>query len=107
MQIIIFGATGGTGRHLLGQALNAGHRVTAFVRDPRRIAIQHKHLSLVQGDVLDEAAVVGAIGGHDAVLCALGAPAHRTGVVRSRGTKNILRGMRNAGVRRLICQTSM
>ena len=34
MKIIVFGATDGTGREILQQALEAGHAVTAFVRNP-------------------------------------------------------------------------
>ena len=34
MKIIIFGATGTVGRHLVEQALLQGHQVTAFAREP-------------------------------------------------------------------------
>jgi uncharacterized protein YbjT (DUF2867 family) len=37
MRIIVFGPTGGTGGELVSQALNAGHEVTAFARDPAAV----------------------------------------------------------------------
>src|SRR4051812_35362893 len=37
MEITVLGATGGTGRHLVAQALQRGHTVRAIARDPSRI----------------------------------------------------------------------
>jgi putative NADH-flavin reductase len=107
MKLIVFGATGGTGRHLLEQALAEGHVVTAFVRNPSKLGLTATNLRLVAGDVMDPAAVEQAMPGHDAVLVMLGAPARSKGLLRSEGTRNIIRAMEKAGVRRLICQTSL
>lgn len=71
MKLLIFGATGATGRHLVEQALSGGHWVTAFVREPARLGIADPSLNLVVGDVLQPASVDGAFGRFDAVLCAL------------------------------------
>jgi putative NADH-flavin reductase len=105
MKLLIFGATGSIGRELLPQALERGHRVTAFVRDPARLAIRHENLRLVEGDVLKPTAVEHAMPGHDAVLCVLGAGTK--GTIRSEGTRNIVRAMEQAGVRRLVCQSTL
>src|SRR5690242_21851148 len=75
LRLLVLGATGGTGKELVRQPLARGHTVTAFVRDPARLAIAHASLRTVVGDALDPAAVDAAVPGHDAVLCALG---HRT-----------------------------
>lgn len=107
MNIIIFGASGGTGRHLVTQALTQGHQVTAFVRNPDTFDIRHPKLQVLQGDVLHLDAVTTAVKGHDAVLCALGRPANKTGQLRSAGTLNIIRAMQQTGINRLICQTSL
>jgi putative NADH-flavin reductase len=107
MNVIIFGATGATGKHLVTQALEQGHQVTAFVRDPSKVQVHHPKLKLVKGDVLDPGAVAQAIPGHEAVLNSIGMPANKTGVLRSQGTQNIITGMEKAGVKRLICQTSL
>jgi putative NADH-flavin reductase len=107
MKIIIFGSTGGTGRELVQQALDLGHEVTAFARQPAKFDdIPHANLKQAQGDILDQDAVFAGIRGHDAVLCAIGAGAGRT-TLREDGTRNIVQGMEKAGVRRLICQSTM
>ncbi|HEX8327914.1 MAG TPA: SDR family oxidoreductase [Hymenobacter sp.] len=107
MNLLIFGATGGTGRQLVTQALAQGHTVTAFVRQPAKLAISHANLRLAQGDVLDYAAVQQAMPGHEAVLSALGAPAPQKDALRSDGTRHILRAMTEAGVPRFICLTTL
>lgn len=106
MQLLIFGATGGTGRELVHQALERGHCVTAFARDPGALG-RRDGVRPVAGDVLDAAAVERAVAGHDAVLCALGKPATSPGTVRSQGTRNIVRAMASGGPRRLIVQSTI
>ena len=44
MKLIIFGSTGGTGRQVVGQALEQGHDVTAFVRSPEKLDQKHEKL---------------------------------------------------------------
>ncbi|MEY2573680.1 MAG: hypothetical protein QOJ87_1893 [Verrucomicrobiota bacterium] len=72
MAVLVIGATGGTGRELVQQALAQGHQVTAFVRDPAKLQINHSNLRIAQGDVLDYATVESAMRGQEAVLSALG-----------------------------------
>ena len=101
--LAVFGATRGVGLRLVAQALAAGHRVRALVRDPRRFALTHPRLEVLGGDALDPAAVLGTLEGADAVICALGAPALSRSKVRSEGTTRIVRAMEETGQRRLIC----
>ncbi len=104
MKLIIFGATGGTGRQCVDQALAQGHQVTAFVRRPEAVTAQHAHLTVVPGDITDAAAVERAVAGHDAVLSALGT---RGGpAVLPEGTRHILDAMRTHGIRRSIWVSS-
>jgi uncharacterized protein YbjT (DUF2867 family) len=107
-RVLIVGATGGTGRQLVTQALSLGYAVTAFVRDPSKLRIDHPELTIVRGDVLDPGSVESAMRGQDAVLCALG---HRRYFyptrILSEGTRNIVRAMEAHGVRRLVCETSL
>ncbi|MCL4300048.1 MAG: SDR family oxidoreductase [Anaerolineae bacterium] len=107
MKVLIFGSTGSTGRQLVEQALAQGHTVTAFARNPAKLDIKHPKLKVVQGDVLDYAAVERAVPGHEAVLSALGTPALTKNTVRSEGTRHIIRAMEKAGVRRIICLSSI
>ena len=108
LRLLIVGATGGTGRELVAQALERGHRVTALVRNPAKLAVQHPNLAVVQGDVLDGAAVEAAVAGHDAVLSALG---HKRFLgptrILSDGARNLVVSMERHGVRRLVCETSL
>ncbi|RPH37972.1 SDR family oxidoreductase [bacterium] len=108
MKILVIGATGGTGREIVAQALARGHDVTAFVRKPGRLAAGHERLVVAEGDVLDYNSVERAVRGHDAVLSALG---HKRWFIKtailSEGTKNVIKAMEQHGVRRLICETSL
>ncbi|MBF6321325.1 NAD(P)-dependent oxidoreductase [Nocardia cyriacigeorgica] len=105
MRIAIFGATGTLGRHVLERALRQGHEVTILTRDASRVASTHDNLRVVEGDVLDPAAVDGAVAGQEAVLICLGNG--RKGVVRAEGTRTVIEAMRRNGVKRLICQSTL
>ena len=107
-RLLIVGATGGTGRQLLAQALERGFAVTALVRDPSRLPVSHPQLTVVRGDVLDEGSLDAAMRGQEAVISALG---HRRYLsptrILSEGTRNILRAMDAHGVPRFVCETSL
>lgn len=102
MQLTIFGGSGKTGKHLVEQALAAGHAVKALVRTPAKVSIQHPQLSLIQGDVLDSLKVDETIAGADAVLSVLGPANNKPDFIISRGMEHILSAMRQHQVRRLI-----
>ena len=108
VRVLVIGATGGTGRQLVHQALEQGHQVTAFVRDPARLNIEHANFRIVKGDVLDYASVESAMRGQSVVLCALG---HKRffypNKIQSNGMRNILRAMKACDVPRLICETAL
>ena len=72
MNLLILGATGGTGRALVEQALALGHTVTAFARNPAKVRTTHPNLRVVQGDISNPESLEAAIRGQDAVLSALG-----------------------------------
>lgn len=105
MRVVIFGASGRTGLPLVEQALAAGYAVTAFVRDPAKLPIAHQRLRVVQGDVMDPAAVEDAIKGADAVLSVLGHTRGSPDDVQTVATQNIVNAMNKNGVRRLISLT--
>ena len=107
MKLVIFGATGGTGRHVVEQALEQGHTVTAFARTPSKLDIQHPHLKVAQGDVRDLSSVEQAVQGQDAVVCILGSGQQLKSKIRSEGTRQIIQAMEQTGVRRFICQSTM
>jgi uncharacterized protein YbjT (DUF2867 family) len=71
MNIIVFGATGGTGRAVVEKLLAHGHSVTAFVRDPAKFA-PAPSLTVAKGDAMSADDVARALPGHEAVVLSLG-----------------------------------
>jgi len=106
MKLIVFGATGGTGRQVVAQALEEGHEVAAVVRRPEAFDLRHDKLEVVKGDVLRPATFRQAMSGKDAVLSALGVSHRNPTTVYSAGTANMMEAMQAAGVRRLVCLSS-
>jgi putative NADH-flavin reductase len=103
MKMIIFGASGKTGRELTKQGLAQGHEITAFVRDPGEFDISDEHLNVVKGDITIYAEVEGAVGGHDVVISALGPHTLLKRVpALTLGIENIVRAMEKTGVRRIV-----
>lgn len=108
MKIAVFGASGNTGIQLVKQALDKGHEVTAFVRDPARLPVEHVRLTHVIGDVFNAEDVARATQSQDAVVCTLGAgQSLKKTTVRTTGTANIIAGMKKHGVKRLLVVTAM
>jgi uncharacterized protein YbjT (DUF2867 family) len=97
MKLTIFGATGGTGRQLVSQALDAGHDVTAVVRDAARLPIRDERMRLVAGSMADPTTVSSAVQGADAVLSGLGARPKGIGIC-SQGTRAIVDAMQAAAL---------
>lgn len=102
MRLTVFGATGGTGQQLVRQALDAGHEVTAVVRNPDRLPVRHAQLEIVQAGVVDADALRPAVQGRDAALSGLGAPNNKAAGIASTGTRAILRALEAEGVRRYV-----
>jgi putative NADH-flavin reductase len=73
MKIMVFGATGRIGSSVVDQALAAGHQVSAFVREARRLTGSIGQVQVIEGNVLDPAEVEAALrDGFDAVVVAIG-----------------------------------
>jgi putative NADH-flavin reductase len=102
MNLAIFGATGGTGRQLVEQALEEGHTVTVLVRNPAAFPMQYERLSLVQGDVRDRARVETVVAGQDAILSALGTNQRGPVSICTDGVERMLTAMNSSQVRRLL-----
>ena len=102
MKLTIFAATGGVGRQVLQQAIEAGHDVTAVVRDPRKLPATQARVVTADLSDADPAALHSAVIGADAVLSALGARSKAEAGVAWRGTAAIIQAMQAAGVRRIV-----
>jgi putative NADH-flavin reductase len=98
----VFGATGGTGREVVRQAVEAGHEVTAVVRDAARLPVRHDLLKAVTADVCDPEALRPLVAGADAALSALGSPTNKGVGIASAGTRAIVRALEAAGVERFV-----
>lgn len=105
MKIVVFGANGPTGRHLIQQVSGAGHQAVAVTRNPQ--TFPGLGATVVQADVFQPRAVAECLNGADAVLSVLGVPFSRQPVdTFSTGTSNIVAAMRSAGLRRLVAVSS-
>ncbi len=115
--ILVVGATGGTGRATIERLVADGHRVTAFSRNPDALAEISDLVTPFAGDATNAADVDRAVRGHDAVIVTLGIAENPFRVrlfgtkgtpldVRSAGTRNVIAAMQKHGVRRLVVQSS-
>jgi putative NADH-flavin reductase len=107
MNIVIFGASGKTGVEIVTQGLEQGHQVTAFVRDPAKLALSHERLRFVTGDVLKPDSITAALEGQQAVIVTLGSQSLGKTTVRSEGTHNIIKAMRQHNLSRLVVVTAL
>jgi len=103
-QLLIIGANGGIGRQCVELALNAGHRVTALVRNSANLPLIHQNLEVVQGDLLKPATLEKYLVGKDAVISAIGVKGGMFGdeptTLYSEGNANLLQAMEIVGVKR-------
>ncbi|MEO8334604.1 MAG: NAD(P)H-binding protein [bacterium] len=104
MHLVVFGAGGNVGQHIVSEALSRQHRVTAAVRDEATILPQH-NLDVVEADATDPTSVAQVSSGADAIVSAIsprpgqdGRPASSL----STAANALTEGARRAGVRRLI-----
>jgi putative NADH-flavin reductase len=102
MKVLIIGASRGVGRCLLERALAQHHQVTAAVRNPAAVDIQHEQLHVVPCDVLDAGSVTRALAGQDVVFCTIGDKSRGPTTLYSTGARNIVQAMQAQQVRRLV-----
>lgn len=117
LNVLVVGATGGTGKATVNSLLKQGHRVTAFSRGVDALANEAKNLIVHKGDVTSEDQISMAMQDQDVVIVTLGINENPIRVrlfgaastidnVRSEGTKNVIQAMRKHNVKRLIVQST-
>jgi uncharacterized protein YbjT (DUF2867 family) len=110
VKILVVGASKGTGALAVGAALEHGHEVTAFSRNPAGLA-EHPGLRRLAGSFHDAAAVADAIAGQDAVITTamVGSLAtfKQDPTYLSRGAAAVIEGMKQKGVRRLVVLSAL
>jgi uncharacterized protein YbjT (DUF2867 family) len=108
MKITVFGATGGIGRHVVRQALDAGHQVTAVVRDPARLDLSHPALEVATVPGLTDPEVLRPIvAASDAAISGVGPRGPKDGPVATTTTRGILRALEAGGVRRFVAVSAV
>jgi putative NADH-flavin reductase len=105
MKLIIFGATGRTGKLLVEQALAAGHEVTAYVRNASKLALTQPKFKVIEGKLNEAQKMTEAVKGQDVVLVALGQVKGGSKSVMKEAAEAITSLMNKVGVRRLITVT--
>jgi putative NADH-flavin reductase len=102
MKVTIIGASRGVGRHVAEQALARGHEVTAAVRKPADVQLRHEGLRVVECDALDTTSISTVIREQDVVFCTLGTNSRGPTNLYSSAAQNVLAGMRQHRVHRLV-----
>ncbi|MBU8855842.1 MULTISPECIES: NAD(P)H-binding protein [unclassified Micromonospora] len=105
VRLLVFGASGGTGRLVVEGALAAGHRVTAVARHLGDLPA-HPGLTLRPADVRQARDLAEIASAHDAAISALGGRARHPAGIYSGGTRAVTEALRTAGVSRLIAVSS-
>jgi uncharacterized protein YbjT (DUF2867 family) len=111
MNILVIGASQGTGALAVRAALDKGHRVTAFARSPRKLVLEHPQLERVAGDFHQATSVNTAVPGHDAVIITASATSLAAFKANpryfSQGTGYVIDAMKKAGVKRLVVLSAL
>jgi putative NADH-flavin reductase len=100
MRIVVFGASGKTGRLVVAQAVQRDDEVIAFVRDASKQWFPDT-VKIHQGSPSDADAVESAVAGADGVISALGPIAEETTTQISDATRTIVGVMERIGPRRI------
>ncbi|WP_017539182.1 MULTISPECIES: NAD(P)-dependent oxidoreductase [Nocardiopsis] len=106
MHLAVFGATGGTGRRITDQALEAGHTVTAVVRDPARLPLEHPRLTTATMTAFTAEALAPVLAGADAALSGLAATV-RGGSPATTWARSALGAMEQVGERRIVAVSAV
>jgi putative NADH-flavin reductase len=102
MRLLVIGSTGRLGSEVVRQALDAGHEVTAFARNPTHVAIDDARLRVVHGDVLDQRSLERALEGQEAVISCLGPRDRKQRGLRTEGMRGLLSALGSGAARRLV-----
>jgi len=101
LNILVYGASGKVGTHVVEEALSRGHHVTAVSRDPSRITRSDPHLSVVKGNILDPVSLAELVAGQDVVIVSVRGVIGTTGdpeeTVARVGVENVVDALRAEG----------
>lgn len=101
MDVVVLGASGNIGKAIVQEALKRKHEVTAAVRNPESISIEHERLHITTVDILDAASVADAVRGHEEVISAYGPKLGQEEDLLV-AAEAVVKGMQTAGLNRLL-----
>ncbi len=105
MKLVVFGATGNVGQHVVAEALRRGHEVVGVVREPDAVQSPDKRVGLVKGDATNADSVAKVARGADAVVSAISPRPNARGLPApslAANSRAIIQGLRSAGVKRVL-----
>jgi uncharacterized protein YbjT (DUF2867 family) len=114
MKILVLGATGRTGKHIIEEALKKGHKIVAVARDPDKL--RNYDISVIKGTPYDYEIIEKALEGCDAVIntlnvsrksdspwSSLSAPKD----LISKSALNAIKAMQKTGTRRFVALSTI
>jgi len=109
MRVAILGASGQTGKPLIEEALERGHDVITIARSPEKIAFDDPRIEKRAGDGFDEASIVAALEGADAVITTVGKTDLRDKRynLSTAAHRSVIAGMRAHDIKRLLVISSI
>jgi uncharacterized protein len=99
LNILLLGATGRVGRHIVTCALQDNHHVTVLVRTPEKFQVNHENLTILQGNVLNKDDLFQAVNEMDVVISALNTGGTTT---LSESMPLLIEAMEKEGMKRII-----
>jgi NADH dehydrogenase len=109
--LLLTGATGFVGRHVVRALLDAGKGVRCLVRDPRKAGeLERRGCELAEGDMTDRESLRRAVDGVEAVVHLVAirqGKLARFEQVMSQGTRDLLDEARRAGVERFVHMSAL
>lgn len=104
MKIAIIGATGFVGPKVVAEALNRGHEVTAFARNPEKLEIENDKLVKQSADIYDTEILANLLVGHDAVISTFNAGWTNPNLYDDflKGSRSIQAAVKKAGIKRYL-----
>ncbi len=106
-KIFLVGGTGGVGKLFLEMALEQGHEIVLYARNPRKIEIDHPNLTMVKGELNDFQAIRAGVKGCDVCLITVGVMNRKPNTILSDGTRNLITAAKEEGIKRFIAVTSI
>jgi putative NADH-flavin reductase len=107
MKVLVLGATGGVGRHILQLGTQRGHELTALVRKPEKLKSWESRVRTIKGGALDKDTVDQAVRGQEASIYAIGVKTIGRTTLFSESTRILIDAMERNKVKRLVCITGV